>query len=292
MNTLDKTKKIPLKKGWSNDQKTILKSKDSTVLLRVMDASKYQRKIQEIQYLSSLDLFPIQHSQPLSVELIKCKTHFITSYIEGTDLFETLSSLPINQQIHLGLQAGYALKQIHTQIKVQNDGSWEKRYKAKIETKIKSYHECRINFEHDEILIQRIYELMPLLKDRPQAFQHGDYHVGNFVVDLDGNLGILDFDRWDIGNPWEEFNRITWCREKSTVFSSAMIEAYFDFQIPQQFFELMFLYIAVNAIGSLSWAQDFGQEEVDVALHLIDQFDQDTDHFSKIKPSWFKPTRL
>ncbi len=123
------------------------------------------------------------------------------------------------------------------------------------------------------------------------TFQHGDYHVGNFLLDPLGNLVILDFDRWDIGDPWEEFNRIVWCRKISPLFSSAMIEAYFDFQIPPHFFELMFLYVAVNAIGSIAWAQAYGEDEVKVMMGLIERFDQDTDHFTQIVPSWFVSTQ-
>ena len=54
-----------------------------------------------------------------------------------------------------------------------------------------------------------------LLKDRPQVYQHGDYHIGNMMIDHNGQLHVIDFNRNDYGDPWEEFNRIVWCAQKA-----------------------------------------------------------------------------
>lgn len=286
-----KSKKIPLNKGWSHDQKFIVPCEKGVALLRVLDRSKYDRKKAEMDYLSHLDL-EVHFSTPLSLKLKQGKVHYTTAYWEGTDLESVLGQLPPEEQTRLGHQAGRVLRQIHTQVQVDDDGSWEARYKAKIDKKIQSYRSCGVRFDHDDALIRQIEALKAHLMGRPMTFQHGDYHVGNFLLDPQNQLVILDFDRWDIGDPWEEFNRIVWCRENSTLFSSAMIEAYFDFQIPPHFFELMFLYVAVNAIGSIAWAQAYGEDEVKVMMGLIERFDQDTDHFTQIVPSWFLSTQL
>lgn len=47
-----------------------------------------------------------------------------------------------------------------------------------------------------------------LLNGRTQSYQHGDYHVGNMIISPDNALSIIDFNRSDFGDPWEEFNRI------------------------------------------------------------------------------------
>lgn len=277
----------PLTKGWSHDQKFIQKSHGETVLLRVLDKTKFSRKIDEINYLCTLDLDPVQFSQALSVELKKDKVHFVTTYLEGVDLETVLDQLSEDEQGRLGRQAGVALKQIHTQIKVKDDGMWAQRFGSKIDRKIDSYRACGITIPHDEALISSLVRLKPLLSGRPQTFQHGDYHSGNFLFGQDGNLCILDFDRWDIGDPWEEFNRITWCRELSVIFTRSMIMAYFDDALTENFFELLFLYMGSNLLGSIAWAQAYGDEEVAVTLKLIERFDQDTAHYTQVKPLWF-----
>ncbi len=282
-----KTKLIPLNKGWSSDQKFIQNLHGETVLLRIMDKSKFSRKIEEITYLSSLDLDPVQFSQPFSVELKKDKVHYTTTFLQGEDLESVLAQLSETEQARLGQQAGMALRQIHTSIKVNDDGSWAQRYRDKIDRKIASYRASGITIPYGEILIDKLISLKPTLEGRPQSFQHGDYHIGNFLLGPDGNLGILDFDRWDIGDPWEEFNRITWCREVSPIFTKTMILAYFDTVIPEYFFELLFLYVGTNLLGSIAWSQDFGEEEVAVTLKLIQRFESDTAQYTQIKPSWF-----
>ena len=51
-----------------------------------------------------------------------------------------------------------------------------------------------------------------MLANRPQSFQHGDYHIGNMMIE-NNKIVIIDFDRYDFGDPWEEFNRIVWCAQ-------------------------------------------------------------------------------
>ncbi|MCP6429213.1 phosphotransferase, partial [Klebsiella pneumoniae] len=67
-----------------------------------------------------------------------------------------------------------------------------------------------------------------LLDTRPQTFQHGDYHIGNMIITNNYELGIIDFDRLDYGDPWEEFNRIVWCACASSVFAAGRINGYFE----------------------------------------------------------------
>jgi aminoglycoside phosphotransferase (APT) family kinase protein len=281
------SKRIPLNKGWSSDRKFILKSTQETVLLRILDKSKFDRKIKEINHLHQLDLAPVQFSQAISVELVKNEVHYKTSYLFGQDLDEVIESLSLDKQAKLGNQAGSALKAIHSQVKLNETIHWEKHYGSKMDRKIIAYRECGIRFSGDDLLIDKLNELRGLIKDRPVSFQHGDYHIGNFLLCEDGNLGILDFDRWDIGDPWEEFNRLVWCREKSLVFTKAMIMSYFDDQIPESFFDLLFLYIGVNALASIPWATKYNDEEIQVMLKLIQRFDEDTLHFSQTRPLWF-----
>ena len=96
-----------------------------------------------------------------------------------------------------------------------------------------------------------------LLKNRPQCFQHGDYHVGNMMME-NGNLTIIDFDRFDFGDPWEEFNRIVWCAQSSPTFATGQLDGYFKGKIPIDFFKLLAFYIATNTLSSIYWAIPFG----------------------------------
>jgi len=45
-------------------------------------------------------------------------------------------------------------------------------------------------------------------KDVQRTFCHGDYHLGNMIVDKDREINIIDFNRWGYDDPYEEFNRL------------------------------------------------------------------------------------
>ena len=74
----------------------------------------------------------------------------------------------------------------------------------------------------------------------------------------DRRLYIIDFNRNDFGDPWEEFNRIVWCAQTIPIFAKGMIDGYFDGNVPLEFWELLALYISTNTLSSLPWAIPFG----------------------------------
>lgn len=111
---------------------------------------------------------------------------------------------------------------------------WEARFSRKIDRKIKMYCECPVQYENGQAFIDYINANRHLLKSRPQCYQHGDYHTGNMMIDGAGKLHIIDFDRCDFGDPWEEFNRIVWCAQKSPLFASGMVNGYFDGDVPAE----------------------------------------------------------
>ncbi|HAM63088.1 MAG: hypothetical protein A2Y20_06255 [Firmicutes bacterium GWF2_51_9] len=282
---------IPLDKGWSNDKKSIVTTPDGRFVRRIIDDSRIDSTSTLFFHIGSLNLDDNPFSRPMELDFAPSPARFYTTYVEGEDLEEVLCTLSQKEQIRLGYEAGFALKKIHTRVRVKDDGMWAMKYNAKIDRKIKAYQECGIKVMDDGHLIDRINSLRIYLEGRPQTFQHGDYHVGNFVLTPDQHLGILDFDRWDIGDPWEEFNRIVWCADLCPVFASARIDAYFNFQVPESFFPLLFLYQAVNALASLPWAIPYGEKEVAVMLKNVRRFKEDTDDFANVVPKWYVRTR-
>lgn len=208
------------------------------------------------------------------------------TWIEGELLEKKLSSMSKDIQYKLGYEAGRFLREIHkTPIPIHLE-SWEVKYQNKIDRKIEAYDTCPLKIEQDNIMLKYIQEHRNLVKKRPQALLHGDYHVGNMVVDKKFNLGIIDYDRLDYGDPWEEFNRIIFCAKLSPDFASAMIHSYFNHDVPDDFFKLMKLYIMVNQIASIPWALQYGEEEVEI---MSENFKIVLSWYEKSDiPSWYK----
>ena len=126
-----------------------------------------------------------------------------------------------------------------------------------------------------------------LLDGRPQCYQHGDYHIGNMIIDSVGRLTIIDFNRNDFGDPWEEFNRIVWCAQKSPLFASGMVNGYFNGNVPMEFWQLLALYIASNMLSSIYWAIPFGQTEINTMLNQAKEVLEWYHNMQNPVPTWY-----
>ena len=106
-------------------------------------------------------------------------------------------------------------------------------------------------------------------------------------MDRNGQLHVIDFDRSDYGDPWEEFNRIVWCAQKSPLFASGMVNGYFDDDVPMAFWRLLALYIASNTLSSVYWAIPFGQDEVNTMLNQAEEGLSWYDNMRSPVPAWY-----
>ena len=94
------------------------------------------------------------------------------------------------------------------------------------------------------------------MKKRPQTYPHGDYHIGNMMIGNNGQLYVIDFNRNDYGDPWEEFNRIVWSAQ-------------------------------ATPLSSLSWAIPFGQEQIDVMIKQAQDVLEWYDDMVMCVPKWY-----
>ena len=206
----------------------------------------------------------------------------------GQDAEPALRGLTPAQQYGLGLRAGLALRQLHALPAFADAKPWEARFNAKMDAKIRAYRDCPIRFRGGERLVEYIQDHRTLLRGRPQGFQHGDYHCGNMTLTQDLRLGVVDFNRMDSGDPWEEFNRIVWSAQLSPAFARGTVDGYFDGAPPLAFWKLLALYIASNTLGSLPWAVPFGEEQMDIMREQAAQVLDWYDGMENPVPRWYR----
>ena len=106
-------------------------------------------------------------------------------------------------------------------------------------------------------------------------------------ANANGQLHIIDFNRNDYGDPWEEFNRIVWCGQKSPLFASGMVNGYFDGEIPMEFWKLLALYISSNTLSSVYWAVPYGQNEINTMLNQAKDVLSWYDNMCNSIPTWY-----
>lgn len=281
-------KRIPVDKGWSGDKKYRAESADGTgYLLRTSDVETYERKQAEFSVMQTVDALGIPMCRPLAFGKTDEFVYSIQTWIDGTDAEETIVSYSAPEQYSYGLTAGRILAKIHTIPAPDTQEEWESRFNKKIDRKIKGYRDCPLKFDGAEDMIRYIEENRPLLRGRPQSFQHGDYHIGNMMIDRSGTLTVIDFNRFDYGDPWEEFNRIVWCAQVSPLFASGMVNGYFDGNVPMDFWRLLALYISSNTLSSVYWAIPFGQAEIDTMMNQAREVLEWYDHMQNPVPTWY-----
>lgn len=281
---------LAIDRGWSSDKKYYVQAHDGQkMLLRLADISQYQRKKVEFEMLGVVSRLNINTPQPLDFGICDDgqSVYSLLSWLDGEDAEGRLPQLPPLEQYELGLAAGKLLQLIHTIPAPLEQIAWAERYNRKIDRILVNFRQCGITIPQEAKIIEYIENSRHLLQGRGQVLQHGDFHAGNLVVTADREIGIIDFNRCDYGDPWEEFNRIIWSLRISTSFAVGQIQGYFEKEPPVKFFKLLALYLAVTALASIPWALAFGQKEVDISLENIEEILDFYQGFSQVIPTWY-----
>ena len=284
--------RVPVNKGWSGDQKYRVTVTDGSVyLLRIAPLERLQRREHAFTHMQQAAKLKIPMCEPVEFGVCEEGVYTLETFIEGSDGEDYIGALSSIQQYAYGLDAGAALKKLHSLPAPADAQDWESRFNGKIDRKLSAYEGCPLKYENDEPMLRYLAENRHLLKDRPQSYQHGDFHIGNMMVDTSGKLVIIDFDKDDHGDPWEEFNRLVWCAQAAPAFASGMVDGYFDANVPQEFWKLLALYICSNCISSLPWAIPFGEEEIQIMRRQQADILTWYENMTRVIPSWYQPVK-
>lgn len=167
---------------------------------------------------------------------------------------------------------------------------WETIFNCKIDKKIAAFNFVKDCYPKGQLFIDYINRHRYLLKNRPQTLCHGDYHVGNMMIEEQTKkLAIVDFDSLEIGDPYEEFNRMTWNAMCSEDFTSGVLKGYFaNNSIPDDFWLLMSFYMAVDIISSISWAVNRGDKQIVTMQIRADKVLEWYDSFNILIPKFYQ----
>ncbi len=286
------TARQPIEKGWSGDKKYRVTVDGTDYLLRIAPKEKRERCRHQFENMQRAKALGIPMDDPVEFGESEDGVYTILRFIHGTDAEAYIPTLPVEKQYTYGLDAGRILAKLHTLPAPADAEDWERRFNRKIDCKIAMYEACPLKYDEGDAFLQHIASSRHLLKGRSQTWQHGDYHIGNMMMDENGVLTIIDFDRDDWGDPWEEFNRIVWCAQVAPAFASGMVDGYFGGNVPMEFWSLLALYISSNTLSSLPWAIPFGDGEVAVMRTQAEEILAWYDHFRTCIPNWYHKESL
>ncbi|MFJ5564293.1 aminoglycoside phosphotransferase family protein [Lysinibacillus xylanilyticus] len=281
-----------INKGFSSDEKYFisLKNSDEKYMLRFFPISQFEDREKEFAILKTVETYTNKAIKACEIGKIQDHGYMVTTYMDGNDVEEELLVLTEREQYQLGFEAGQELLNLHKIQAPKHIESWYEQKRLKHKKYVEAYLACPIKIDQDEKILQFIDNHMLLMENRPNIFQHDDYHPSNLIA-LEGKFkGIIDFGRYDWGDPIHEFLKIgIFTRNISVPFSIGQIKGYFNEEEPSdEFWTLYSLYLAMCVFSTVVWTLKTIPEDMDNMRNKINIFLNDHQYFNNIKPSWYK----
>lgn len=299
---IDITHINPIRKGYSGDMKfRIIGKSGEQFLLRIIECDDAKVLSERTEMYALMDtlaryslLVPRSRACWISKDSHSCI--MIHEYVQGDDGEESLHRYNQDTQYQIGYCAGIELKKLHQLAAPATLSSWYIRKKQK--------HERYCDVCNQEHLAPEDLDLGPvhryiadnihLMKDVSQTFQHDDYHPANLIIKNGQLTGIIDFNRYDWGDPIHDFYKLAFfSRNISMSFSRGQIDGYFQGNIPPDFWKRYALYNAMSIIPSIVWSsqmatrKEFGDELKKAIMHIRTLI-SDHQGFSSAIPLWFQ----
>ncbi|MGD8192205.1 aminoglycoside phosphotransferase family protein [Brevibacillus ginsengisoli] len=282
----------PLDKGFSTDKKYLIELKDGTTyLLRTASLDQLNRKKEEFGVLQTLQQYEVRTSEPIEVgawgELGLC--YCLLSYIEGYEASERLPHYLDKEQYLIGVEAGRELKKMHCYEAPQTADSWYPRVIEKHKRYVAAYQTIGIHIPRADDVVRFVEENEAWLTNRPNRFQHDDFHLGNIIVKDRKYAGMIDVNRFDWGDPLHDFYKLAlFSREVSVPFCLGQLNGYFGEEgIPENFWRLYSVYVAMSIFSAVVWSYRFTPELVDEMLGRVKQILEDHQYFEEVIPRWY-----
>lgn len=277
-------------KGWSGDRKyTIKTKKGEKQLLRISNISLYESRKKQFELLQEVEKLNINASKPISFgKLNESEIYMVLSWLEGEDAEVEVAKLSDERAYKLGVEAGEILRKLHT-LPVDKSGeiAWGEKFKNKMKRKYIALEESIVDIPKKDIIVEYMNNNMHLTENREQTFTHGDYHLGNLIVN-DDHIGVIDFDKNKIADPYDDFKSFMWNALVSEYFATGLINGYFNNNIPSDFFPLLKVYAAEQLISYLPWAATLKEKDLEKGYLVHNCILNWYDNMNLVIPKWYK----
>ena len=285
-----------ISKGMSGDRKYYIETRDGKkLLLRITDISNYDTKKKDYDFLLSVNKADLP--VPKAVDFGMCEegnfVYTLLEWMEGEEAEKVVPTMAKEKQYSIGVKSGQILRGIHENSTINDmDRDWYARYFDVIQPRIEAYKNEGVPFEGADEILSFIEENKHLLHERRQCRIHGDFHLGTLIINEKEELFVIDWQTVDfegVGDPWVDFINIG---IEHPAFAAGQIDGYFNHQVPEEFWRMLALYLAVSAITSIVWAKYFAPERLESILELNKKVIKWYDGMNQVIPSWYKEYKV
>lgn len=277
--------------GYSEDRKFRIFKNGTSYLLRTFDRQRTSEKEKEFRALEKMHELNVRCSRPLEMGILPDVelAYMLLTFIDGEDAGLALPKLSKSVQYRIGLEAGVELKKINSYLPPERVEPWHERKHAKHERYLKAYLSGTDRKKNDTKIIDFVSNHIFLMKDRPNAFQHDDFHVRNLIVSGESLSGVIDFNRNDWGDPIHEFLKLGhFSSEVSVPFCVGQIRGYLGDEMPDdEFWTLYSLYLAMSYFSFIAWTKHVCPNEMSNTLRILNRVLADQDDFERVVPRWY-----
>lgn len=289
-------------KGFSFEQKYVLSCGETRrYLLRIAplsDPGVLPHKQAEFEVIRRLrnysSLVPGAHAFGTSDDGSLC--FVVLDFMEGTDGGIALDGPAPQEQYRLGVQAGRELKRLHAMPAPADLPDWPGAVRAKYARKVAAFDAQGLSLPGiDRTRLSRyIQKNISCIHGAGRTFLHGDYHPANLIV-RDGRLtGIIDFNRYEWGDPVHDFLKTAFfTRAISIPFSVGQIDGYHEGPVPSLFWKKYAVYCALTIVPDLLWAHDYARkcgspDEIRRSEARVRRVYADHEGFATDIPGWYR----
>lgn len=278
-----------LNKGWSGDDKYILKNPSGEkYLLRLSPMTRFEQRKGQYDLLKRLNPLDIPLPKVIDFgQLDDTQCYLLLTYLEGEEASDFVQSLSPDEQYDEGIKLGQVLSKIHQADTGPVTTPWIDIFKRKITRKIERIEKENIDLPLKEKIIAYALAHMDLVSHHPSRIIHGDFHINNMIVHEE-KIYVVDLDRIELADAHDDFKPFAFNVWVSPYFQTGIIDGYFMNEIPDNFFEILKLYAVDSLLAMIPWAITFGEAEVKNAYRLTNDVLKWYNNLELTIPTWYK----
>ena len=279
---------LPITKGFSDEKKYRITTDSQTYLLRESHIQSYTKKQEEFNLMKIVHEAGVRCNEPIDIfaHEHQGKVYSLFHYLRGYDAEDNIARIPQPIQYDMGVHAGQDLKKIN---RLSRDThTWKHRKWKKHEYYLQQYTLHEYSFRHDEKVCAFIENHYNPVTSHPDFLQHDDFHLGNIIIDHTHYIGVLDFNRYDWGDPLHEFVKLEWFTWPiSQEFVRGQVEGYFgDTHISEDDCLQICVYLAMSIVSTIVWTLRFHPHTLPHIEKRMQAILEHYDYFGRITPDW------